>query len=239
MATHSSILAWEIPRTEEPGQLQPMGSQRVRPNLATKQQQEKFLSFLRRIQIVLFFFSLSPFYCFNSIYIYIYTHTHTYIYTVFIYIFKKIPTWSHRRCCRVCGDPALCLAILLTGLLLSLQEPLPSLGVCSRTQCFCHCLVSATDDRKANSVLGEMVFNDASLLALKIALVCSFLEKKPFLSMTCGQVGPKAAGGSTHGSGRQGSSQGVRRKADVWLHLLFCNVGENCLLSSGLAAPRS
>ena len=29
MATHSSILAWEIPRTEEPGGLQYMGSQRV------------------------------------------------------------------------------------------------------------------------------------------------------------------------------------------------------------------
>ena len=27
MATHSSILAWKIPRTEEPGGLQPMGSQ--------------------------------------------------------------------------------------------------------------------------------------------------------------------------------------------------------------------
>ena len=30
MAIHSSILAWEIPRTEEPAKLQPMGSQRVR-----------------------------------------------------------------------------------------------------------------------------------------------------------------------------------------------------------------
>ena len=30
MATHSSILAWRIPWTEEPGGLQPMGSQRVR-----------------------------------------------------------------------------------------------------------------------------------------------------------------------------------------------------------------
>ena len=29
MATHSSILAWEIPWTEEPGRLQSMGSQRV------------------------------------------------------------------------------------------------------------------------------------------------------------------------------------------------------------------
>ena len=30
MATHSGILAWRIPRTEEPGGLQSMGSQRVR-----------------------------------------------------------------------------------------------------------------------------------------------------------------------------------------------------------------
>ena len=32
MATHSSILAWEIPWTENPGRLQSMGSQRVRRN---------------------------------------------------------------------------------------------------------------------------------------------------------------------------------------------------------------
>ena len=30
MKTHSSILAWRIPWTEEPGGLQSMGSQRVR-----------------------------------------------------------------------------------------------------------------------------------------------------------------------------------------------------------------
>ena len=30
MATHSSILAWRIPPTEEPGGLQSMGLQRVR-----------------------------------------------------------------------------------------------------------------------------------------------------------------------------------------------------------------
>ena len=30
IATHASILAWEIPWTEEPGGLQSMGSQRVR-----------------------------------------------------------------------------------------------------------------------------------------------------------------------------------------------------------------
>ena len=32
MAIHSSTLAWTIPRTEEPGRLQSMGSQRVRYN---------------------------------------------------------------------------------------------------------------------------------------------------------------------------------------------------------------
>ena len=32
MASHSSILAWETPWTEEPGGLQSLGSQRVRRN---------------------------------------------------------------------------------------------------------------------------------------------------------------------------------------------------------------
>ena len=38
MATHSNILAWEMPWTEEPGGLQSTGSQRTRPDLETKQQ---------------------------------------------------------------------------------------------------------------------------------------------------------------------------------------------------------
>ena len=38
MATHSSIFPWEIQWTEEPDGLQSMESQRVRHNLATKQQ---------------------------------------------------------------------------------------------------------------------------------------------------------------------------------------------------------
>ena len=33
MATHSSILAWETPWTEEPGGLQPMGSQKSQTRL--------------------------------------------------------------------------------------------------------------------------------------------------------------------------------------------------------------
>ena len=37
METHSSILAWEIPRTEKSGGLQSMGSQRVGYNGATEQ----------------------------------------------------------------------------------------------------------------------------------------------------------------------------------------------------------
>jgi len=37
MATHYNILVWRIPWTEEPGQLQPMGSQRVGHDLVTKQ----------------------------------------------------------------------------------------------------------------------------------------------------------------------------------------------------------
>ena len=40
MATHSSILAWEIPWTEEPSGLESMGSQRVRNDLVTKQEQQ-------------------------------------------------------------------------------------------------------------------------------------------------------------------------------------------------------
>ena len=39
MATHSSILAWEIPWTEEPVILQFMGLQRVRHDLASEKQE--------------------------------------------------------------------------------------------------------------------------------------------------------------------------------------------------------
>ena len=39
MATHSSILAWEIPWAEEPGGLQSMESQKSWHDLATKQPQ--------------------------------------------------------------------------------------------------------------------------------------------------------------------------------------------------------
>ena len=44
MATHPSIPAWEITWTEEPGGIQSMGSQKVRRDLTTKQQQPNCLS---------------------------------------------------------------------------------------------------------------------------------------------------------------------------------------------------
>ena len=71
MATHSSILAWRIPWTEEPGELQSMGSQRVGHYWATEH-------IVYRL--------------YKYIYIYIYIHTYTlfwYIYD-FIYIYIYI-----------------------------------------------------------------------------------------------------------------------------------------------------
>ena len=47
MATHSSILAWDIPWTEEPGGLQRIGSQRVGNNTVIKQQQYTVLFFFK------------------------------------------------------------------------------------------------------------------------------------------------------------------------------------------------
>ena len=41
MATHSSILAWETPWTEEPGRLSSARAPRVGHDLPTKQQQQK------------------------------------------------------------------------------------------------------------------------------------------------------------------------------------------------------
>ena len=38
MATHSSILAWEIPRTEESGELESIGLQRVGQDRARMQE---------------------------------------------------------------------------------------------------------------------------------------------------------------------------------------------------------
>ena len=47
MTTHSSILAWRIPWTEEPGRLQSMGSKRVGPDWATNTQMHWYLDNLQ------------------------------------------------------------------------------------------------------------------------------------------------------------------------------------------------
>ena len=49
MATHSSILALEIPWTEEPGGLQFMGSQRVRHDLVNNTHTQIYSSFVQSI----------------------------------------------------------------------------------------------------------------------------------------------------------------------------------------------
>ena len=53
MATHSSILAWEILWTEEPGGLQSTGPQRVKHDLTTKQQQWQILPEEKKIRLAL------------------------------------------------------------------------------------------------------------------------------------------------------------------------------------------
>ena len=50
MATHSSILAWEISWTEEPGRLQSMGSQRVGHDWATSLSLFTFMHWRRKCQ---------------------------------------------------------------------------------------------------------------------------------------------------------------------------------------------
>ena len=56
MATHSSILAWKIPWTEEPGGIQLMGLQTVRHNWATE---HAYLSILSFVCLFLIFIPLS------------------------------------------------------------------------------------------------------------------------------------------------------------------------------------
>ena len=54
MATHSSILAWKIPWTEEPGGLQSMGSHRVGHNLSnlTHRHTHTLLYFISKFPLV-------------------------------------------------------------------------------------------------------------------------------------------------------------------------------------------
>ena len=51
MTTYYSILAWEIPGTEEPGGLHPIGLQRVGHNSATKQKKFRYLCLFHLITV--------------------------------------------------------------------------------------------------------------------------------------------------------------------------------------------
>ena len=59
IATHSSILAWRIPSTEEAGGLQPVGSQRVRHDCVTEHAEPTVFS-LSVAQNVRFLFQWCP-----------------------------------------------------------------------------------------------------------------------------------------------------------------------------------
>ena len=64
MSTHSSILAWEIPWTEEPGGLQSMGSQGLQHNLAIKQQQQHNTGgILKKCKLFINSFNILSIYC--------------------------------------------------------------------------------------------------------------------------------------------------------------------------------
>ena len=52
MASQSSIFAWRIPWTEEPGRLQSMGSQRVRHDLVTEHTHSNYFSRLLHASVV-------------------------------------------------------------------------------------------------------------------------------------------------------------------------------------------
>ena len=53
MTTHSSILAWEIPETEEPGELQSMGSQKSQTQLTNynnnKRNLNRIFDFMKKL----------------------------------------------------------------------------------------------------------------------------------------------------------------------------------------------
>ena len=59
MATHSSILAWDILWTEEPGRLQSMGSQKVGHDLVTEEQMQLFLLYNIYLLLLLIYFFLA------------------------------------------------------------------------------------------------------------------------------------------------------------------------------------
>ena len=103
MATRSSILAWENPWTEDPGELQSWGPKRFGHNLATKQQQLcKAIYVEGRIytKIVAMYsdtqFSLYTFPKFSTICIHTFIYMHVYV-CIYIYIYICIYTLRRKQ----------------------------------------------------------------------------------------------------------------------------------------------
>ena len=89
MATHSSILAWRIPWTEELGGIQPRGSQRIGYNWVTN------------LHLHFFLFPMYLYPVFNSYhmqYIYICVCVCVYTHAIYIYIYIYICTYTHIFC---------------------------------------------------------------------------------------------------------------------------------------------
>ena len=100
MATHSSILAWRIPWTEEPDGLQSMESQRVRHSWVTKHTLLLIIynnNFMYNIQYYIH-------YTFYYILYFVYCMLYMQIYTMQLFIYNNINIYNQKikdilRCC--------------------------------------------------------------------------------------------------------------------------------------------
>ena len=71
MAIHSSILAWRIPRTEEPGRLQSMGSKELDK---TEHAGRQAIFHCVRVCVCVCVYVCVCIYVYTDVYLYIYTH---------------------------------------------------------------------------------------------------------------------------------------------------------------------
>ena len=100
MATHSSVLAWRNPWTEEPGGLQSVGSQRVEHHWATKYSTAQFQETRKEIQLYthtyicihFIFFSLIVYYRILRIGPCLYSGSLLFIYLTYRSVYMLIPT---------------------------------------------------------------------------------------------------------------------------------------------------
>ena len=90
MPTHSSILVWRIPLTEEPGRLQSMGSQRVRHYWATN----TFTFTYPLCPSLLFQMPWFHYFLWLIIINHIHTYTHTHIYVYISDLLYPLICWQ-------------------------------------------------------------------------------------------------------------------------------------------------